>query len=458
MKIEEVPGSYRDRAGFVFHHDGILYRQVNRGFREHFDHFVQSGVYDELCGERLLVPHTVVDLPGDASPDAYTILRPELVPFVSYPYEWAFTQLKDAALLTLDVQQRALRRGMILRDASAYNVQWRDGRPVFIDTLSFGVYTDGQPWYGYRQFCEHFLAPLLLMARCDVRLGMLHRDFADGVPLELASRLLGRGSWLRPSPLLHLHLHARMQARHANSSGEARKQRLEKPALVRLVDHLRATVEDVSWTPTATEWAGYEDDHSYSAPATESKRRVVAELLARVRPQTTWDLGANTGAFSRIAAAQGSRVLSMDADPGAVELNYLRVRKEEQSGVLPLVMDLMNPSPASGWAHRERASLAERGPADAVLALALVHHLALSRNVPLERIAAFFRQIGRAAVVEFVPPDDSQAQRLLAQRPEQPHPYTREEFERRFSGHFTLREHRPIEGSGRSLYLWTADG
>lgn len=449
-----VAGS-RDPAGFVYQREGQLLRQVNSGYRAPFERVLASGVLDELQTAGLLIPHQVAPIELAATQDAWQVLRPELVGFISYPYEWSFSQLRDAALLTLDVQARALARGITLRDASAYNVQFHRGRPVFIDTLSFGPYEDGRPWVAYRQFCEHFLAPLALMARRDVRLARLHAQFADGIPLDMASRLLGAASWLHASLTLHVHLHARAQSRYADAGGRPAvgSARLTRNALLRLVEQLRQTIEALRWEPAGTTWAEYETTHGYSADAAAAKEALVRSLLAPLSPKMTWDLGANTGRFSRIAADLGSRVIAIDGDYAAVDRAYRAERARKGEAILPLVNDLLSPSTSSGWAGAERQSLAERGPADALLALAVVHHIAFSGNIGLPRIAEWFARLARAAIVEFVPPNDPQVLRLIAARPEATHAYDRDAFERAFARHFTITARRPVPDTGRELFL-----
>ena len=456
MSTDVSAASYRDAAGFVFRRGGTVYRQVNAGFREAFDAVERSGLFGELAGAGLLVAHEDAELALAPRPrDAYRVLRPALVEYISYPYEWSFSQLKDAALLTLDVQERALARGCVLRDASAYNVQFVGAQPVFIDTLSLAPLVEGQPWFAYRQFCEHFLAPLALMARRDVRLGALHRLYPDGVPLDLASRLLGTRAVMRLGLALHIRAHASAQRRFSGASTDAVKaRRMSVRQLRQLAEHLRSTVEGLEWRPEGTVWADYERAHNYTDAGLAAKADAVRDALAGLRPRLTLDLGANTGTFSRIAVEGGSRVVALDGDPGAVELLYRRLRPAGERAILPLVMDLLNPSPSSGWGHRERLSLAERGPADVVLALALIHHLTLGGTVPLPRVAEYFATLGRAAVVEFVPLDDPQARRLVAHRPEVPHAYTREDFERAFAPLFATREVRPLADSGRLLYTF----
>ncbi|MCK4351645.1 MAG: SAM-dependent methyltransferase, partial [Candidatus Krumholzibacteria bacterium] len=210
-------GSFRDPNGFLYFKDGILYRQINGGYREEYELLIRSGLYDDLSRDGLLVRHEEVDDSLALTDGAFRVIRPELVPFVSYPYEWSFGQLKEAALLTLAIQKKALEAGMSLKDATAYNVQFAGFRPLFIDTLSFELYQEGRPWVAYRQFCQHFLAPLALMSYTDIRMNQLARIHIDGVPLDLASRLLPWKTRLRFSIFTHVHLHARYQRRYEGS-------------------------------------------------------------------------------------------------------------------------------------------------------------------------------------------------------------------------------------------------
>ena len=454
MDGQPLGSSFRDPSGFVYTRSGVLYRQVNRVFQNEFEAVAGSGLYDELAGQRLLVAHESVSLDLAASPDATAVLRPEPVHFISYPYEWSFGQLRDAALLTLELQQRALGRGMTLRDASAYNVQFEGGRPVFIDTLSFEPRKEGAAWMAYRQFCEHFLVPLALMSRVDIDLGDLLRTHIDGIPLELGNTLLGSRSWRSLGLLFHVRLHAMAQRRYRDRApGTAVQRPVTSQTVLGLVRSLQSLVERLTWNPGGTEWADYTTDNNYSAEAAGAKQALVTGMLRRRGPTTVWDLGANTGDYSRAARAVAARVVSFDIDPAAVERNYRRVRADGETGILPLRMDLTNPSPALGWAHRERQSLEQRGPADALLALALVHHLAIGHNLPLERIAAFFARLGRALVIEFVPKSDSQVQRMLRSRPDIFPAYTREGFEAAFRTSFRIEAVEPVSGSERLLYL-----
>ena len=454
MRPEDVlPSSFRDPAGSVFRRDGVLYRGIRPAGQARYEALVSSGLYAELVEAGLLVPHEEVAIEVGGPGDFVRIIRPEEIPFVSYPYEWSFSQLQDAARATLEIEKRALARGLTLIDASAYNIQFLRGRPVLIDTLSLGRAVEGEPWPAYRQYCQHFLAPLALMAFRDIRLGQLLRIHLDGVPLDLADSLLPARARRRPSLFLHLHLHARSQKRYEGRTSRAARGRVGRRALLGLVDSLDAATRKLRWRAAGTEWADYYRDTNYTSAGFEDKQRAVADFVAEARPRTVWDLGANDGTFSRLAAGAGAFTVAFDIDPACVEKNYIRVRGEKDPSLLPLLLDLTNPSPGAGWDNAERMPLFDRGPADAVLALALVHHLAIGNNVPLGMIARFFARIGRRLIVEFVPKSDSQVARLLVTREDIFDRYTREEFERTFGEHFEIVRRVPLAGTERALYV-----
>lgn len=455
--VDRVSGSFRDPDSFVYRREGTLYRQLNPGYQAHYDQLISSGLYDELVQRGLLVAHQEVAAELAATGGAYKVIAPRPLPFISYPYEWCFSQLKDAALATLEIQKLALAQGMTLKDCSAYNVQFDRGRPVFIDTGSFEILAEGSPWTAYRQFCQHFLAPLALMARKDIRLGQLSRIHMDGVPLGMAASLLGPRSWVSPALMLHIQLHARMQTRYQDTPIKAgANRRMSKQAVEGLVSSLQRAVEGLTWTPAGTEWGDYYSATNYSDDAFEAKRQIVSDMLAAAAPRTVWDIGANTGIFSRVAAGHAELTLSIDGDPAAVEKNYRQVRGQGETSVLPLLVDLTNPSGCIGWANTERASLADRGPADTVLALALIHHLAISNNTPFPMLADYFASISRRLIIEFVPKSDSQVHRLLASREDVfPH-YDQPSFETEFSRQFTIERQAAVPGSQRTLYLMSA--
>jgi hypothetical protein len=460
---ERVPGSYRDPSGFVFRHEGVLYRQINASFADDWALFDSSGLHRALIEQGLLV----ADRPGDLSlapePGAVAVIQPDEIDFITHPFEWSFSQLKDAALLTLRAQALASEHGMTLRDASAYNVQFREGQPILIDTLSFERAAADQPWKPYRQFCENFLAPLALMAHRDGRLGQLLRTWIDGVPLDLASELLPRSTrYFSPGLAAHIHLHARAQRQHAGGSGPdgapsaaTRAVTMSEGRRLALLDHLRRTVEGLRLPAEGTVWADYAEQTSYSDAGTASKEAIVKRMVEAVSAeggQRAWDVGANTGRYSRIAADAGFWVLALDIDWAAVERHYLALRAAADRRIMPFLADIAEPSPGIGWENRERASLLERANADLLIALALVHHLAIGRNVPLPMISRLMARLSPGLIAEWVPKEDPMAQRLLAAREDVFADYSLDGFRAAFGRDFEILEEAPIEDSGRVLF------
>lgn len=456
MATYHCGSSFRDPCGFLFQRNGALYRQINQCYRDEYDTLMSSPLYEELTASKRLIPHTEVTIAPEVPSVAYKVIQPVVVPLISYPYEWSFSQLKHAALLTLNIQQTAMTYGMSLKDASAYNVQFYQGQPIFIDTLSFERYREGEPWVAYRQFCQHFLAPLALMAYTDIRLSQLLRVYIDGMPLDLARKLLPRRTLLRFPLLLHLHLHAASFSHFAKKAEKvAVRHKVSRQALLGLLDSLASGIRSLRWRPAGTEWADYYQDTNYSTEAFQQKHEFVAACVDELQPATVWDIGANTGEFSRLASARKILTVAFDSDPAAVEQAYLAVRKSGDACLLPLLLDLTNPSPALGWHHQERQSLQDRAPVDLAFALALIHHLAIGNNVPFRQIARFFSAIGRSLIIEFVPKTDSQVQRLLVTRKDVFDDYTQEAFECAFQEMFFIQKSIQIQESERRLYLMT---
>ncbi|MEA1978805.1 MAG: SAM-dependent methyltransferase [Chloroflexota bacterium] len=440
----------------MFSKNNTLYRQVNKCYQEHYDTLIESGLYETLVDRGLLISHEEVHTKPIESEIAYKVIQPEMIQFISYPYEWCFSQIRDAALTMLTIQKVAFQHGMTLKDASVYNIQFNKGHPILIDTLSFEIYKEGEPWVAYRQFCQHFLAPLALMSYVDVRLSQLLRVYIDGIPLDLTSRLLPIKSKLNFNLLSHIHLHASSQKHFADKDIDKSSitRKMSRNAFQGLINSLASGVEKLHWRPAGTEWGEYyEDSHNYTPTALEHKQLVVARFLDRIKPAVLWDLGANTGMFSRLASQRDIPTTSFDIDPAAVEINYLTGKEKGDVNLLPLQIDLTNPSSGIGWQNQERASLLERGPVDAVLALALIHHLAIANNVPLGKIGVFFQSLCRWLIIELVPKSDSQVKRLLSTREDIFTDYTQEGFENIFSLYFETLEVVQIKESERVLYL-----
>ena len=432
-----VSSSFRDPSGRLYWDDGRLLREIAPCYVNDYRWLIASGLYQKLAGDGLLIEHKELE--------TLKVIEPEIVPFISYPYEWCFSELKDAALATLRIEKTALEYGMMLKDASAYNIQFIRGKPILIDTLSFVRYQEGQPWSAYKQFCQHFLAPLALMACRDVRLSQLSRVYIDGIPLDLASKLLPLRTRLDFGIGAHIHANSLGQR---YLSGSKVKGKMSKGMLSNLVEHLERTVQSLGWKPVSG-WKDYMRECSYDEVERERKGYIVEVCLRIAGGKTAWDLGCNVGLYSQVASDAGYKVVAIDSDPSCVEILY---NSRKLDSILPLVVDLTNPSPNIGWMNKERDSLLARAPADCIMALALMHHLIIGNNVPMRELAEFFGQLGRFLIIEFVPKEDLQVRRMLMGR-DDIFQWSKESFEEEFSRVFSINTQTQVMETDRIVYL-----
>lgn len=453
----KLKGSFRDPDSFVYTKKGGIFRQINKSYQDSFQELLNSGLYDLLVSSGLLLAHKEIN-ESEMSRESYKVIKPEQLPFISYPYEWSFSQLKSASLVVLQILKMSLEYGMILKDGSAYNIQFYKGKPVWIDTPSFEKYEEGIPWFGYGQFCRHFLAPLSLMSYKDLRLGYLMREYIDGIPLDLASSLLPAKSFLNLSLLLHLHLHSKSEKYSSRLSNASKNLKISKKSLLELVNNLESVVKGLKYPKSKSLWQEYYKDTIYSKKGFNQKLKFVDDSLRKIKPKTVWDLGANTGLFSVKAENTGAFVLAADSDPASVELNYLECTKNNRQNILPLIIDLTNPSPAIGWANEERMTLEQRGPADTIFALALIHHLGITNNIPFQRIAEFFFGLCKNLIIEFIPREDPNVQIMLKLRKDIFLEYGSESFETQFKKYFTIKEKIAVSDTMRTLYRMERKG
>lgn len=439
---QKEASSFRDISGQVIVKNGVYLREVNPSYLSEYHQLISSGLYDRLTADGLLIHHTEVGFSGDK-----LILEPEQVKFISYSHEWCFSMLKEVALNTLEINRIALEHGMMLKDASAFNMQFHDGKMTLIDTLSFAKYDGNQPWVAYRQFIEHFLTPLLLMKYRDASLSKLSEIFIDGIPISLATKLLPMRLKLHPSLLAHLY------AQGINLDGAKLPKEVKMPRrnLDALLDNLRGLVEGLTYK-IKSDWSDY-DSCSYSENAWESKFGIVCDFLdsiPNVKGDSLCDIGANTGLYSELAFQDGYSVIAIDSDHDCVEYLW-RYSDYSIGNRLPLVIDLCNPTPAIGWGNTERKSFLDRLNVDTIMALALIHHICIGNNIPLAKVTELFAGHCKHLIIEFVPPDDPKA-KILAGNKTYP-PYSQDIFEAEFGKRFNIVAKKDIEDSLRSIYL-----
>ncbi len=460
MQIKDK-ASFRDPCGQVFVGEDIVLRTVNKVYQKHWDHAVSSNLFDTLINQKLMLPFTIAcneTLPSHIQ--AWKVLSTKKLPFISYAYEWSFPQLRDAALLTLKIEKIALEHHMTLKDASAYNIQFVDGKPIFIDILSFEKRNETDPWQAYRQFCMHFLAPLALQS-FDHRLSRLSAQWIDGIPLDLAWSLLPARSSLSMGLQMHLHLHAKAEKKYADgrkAKQHKNKARLTTKQLLELLGSLERTIKSIKPPENVGDWVDYYTDTNYSHTAAKNKEEIVATFAEKFRGDLAIDFGANTGKYSAILANHFTTVIAADIDATAVAKHYLSLREQNSTSITPIVLDLANPSPAIGWACEERPSFVQRYQADFVCALALTHHLFFTAHIAFEEQAEFFASVlknGASLIIEFVPRNDSQVERMLLARDDVfPH-YTLENLINAFLKYFNKIEQYDIAETKRTCICFT---
>jgi hypothetical protein len=453
-KYTRHPASFKDPSGFVFESEGKIYRQVNQYYAAQYRQLMDSGLYNLLVSRHQLIAHEEVAENITNAAEWYTTLLPEPVPTISYPYEWCFEQLQDAALLTLTVLKTALQHGMILKDATPYNIQFHKGRPVFIDTLSFDTYDPKQPWIAYRQFCQCFLFPLYLEHYLKTDIQRILSTYIDGIPVDIIAKLLPLKSRLSLGVWLHVYL------QHSTSISTSASARTNKPngafskkKLLDVIAHLNNIITNFPANKTyKTTWSNYYEDTILSKEYLQEKETIIREFCRQSKAQQVLDLGANDGYFSKLFASHQMQVIATDADNRCISRLYQEVKKNNIEHILPLILDIANPSPAIGFNNQERAAFHDRIKPDLVAALALVHHLVIGKNISLPVLASYFNNIAPELIIEFVPKEDEKVQQMLQSRPDTFPDYTIPVFEALFFQYFEVISKKNVPGTHRILY------
>lgn len=445
--------SYRDPDGYITYVNDDVYRHVLNGsapvLLPQYKKFFDKAVADEM-----LVPfevsgqiHSVTDEPPKGAS-----LKLKRLPLITYPYEWGFEQLKEAALLTLDIGLLALEHGLSLKDATAFNVQQYKGKMIFIDHTSFEPSDNKLPWRSYSQFCRHFIAPLLVTSRTGRNANKSFLVNLEGLDLQEAGAALPFRDRFKPSVFMHIYLHSFLINRLKDTNDEQKIKSARNGNQKAFLQHLREFVKKIPPPRYATEWHDYYNMTNYEGQSFGEKEAAIRALLGSQHYSCIWDMGGNNGHFSRIMAGSADHVVSMDIDYAAIDLNYIKNRQAKIKNIFPLVMDFTNPSPALGFGNSERTTIDDRSKPDLMFALALIHHLAVTYNIPFATMAERFRLNNADLVVEFVDRDDSQFKKLLQNKQDTYEAYNRANFEKSFSACFDLAGKYDIAGTCRTLY------
>lgn len=454
-------GSYKDPYGQVHIINGRVFRTIMTRAKDDFDYVRNKPFLTDLIAQGKIISEARVEpnLIVNNTENIYTVLEHPKIDFISYPYEWPFPALKAAAILHLDLHISALEQDITLSDASAYNIQFVGPNPIFIDSLSFRQYATGEYWGGHRQFCEQFINPLLLRSLLGIEHNSWYRGSLDGITASDLNAILTlrmKCSW---NVFTHVSLQARFQSRKSASTiaqQQLAKRNLSKPAYIQILKGLRSWIRRLEPKNQAkTTWEDYAEKNSYAAEDADQKGRFIAEFCNSVKPHLLYDYGCNTGHYAEIALNSGANsVIGFDNDQGALDRSYVRATTKKLH-YLPLYMDAANPSPSQGWFHEERASLNDRANADGVLALALIHHLAIGKNVPLDEAIRWITESARQGIIEFIPKSDPMVQELLKLRSDIFTDYTTENFERILAMHSNIIKFSTASSSDRRLYWFS---
>ena len=446
------PASFKDPSGFIFFTNGNYYRQINQVYSSDYEWLMSSGLYKTLTEKKLLVPHSEINENLTQSPDWYKTILPHQLPFISYPYEWSFDELKDAALHTLKIARTAMEFGMMLKDATGFNLQFYNGRPIFIDTLSFAKYDAEKPWIAYRQFCECFLFPLMLQHYLRIDGPKLLSLYIGGVPASLAARLLPLKSRMKLSVWLHVYLQNAVGSGNRSKSGDLK---FSREKLSRLIDHLDSTIQSLHLKNNSkSAWNNYYDETILGKNYLSEKEKIFRQWINDINEGIVLDIGCNEGYFSKIISERSREVIAIDSDSLCINSLYQVLKNNTENRVLPLCVDISNPTPATGFRNTERASFGERITATTVVALAIIHHLVLSKNIPIHALAKMLASLTtNNLIIEFVPLNDEKAKQLVASKQNYHVPYDENAFENNFQPFFSIEKKQLIPGTGRSLYF-----
>ncbi|MDH5682126.1 MAG: methyltransferase [Spirochaetota bacterium] len=457
-------GSFRDRQGRVFYLNTKVYRGLSPQAYEEWQCLSETRFFKDCGGDGKIVKTGLAELDNLSESDKNAIgywqayLEHEKIPYITYPYEWCFSMLKDAALLQLELLQRALEEDMILKDSTPYNIQWVGTNPVFIDISSFEKLKPGEPWIGYRQFCQLYLFPLILQAYKNVSFHPLLIGDIDGIQPDQCNNLMSFRDLFKKGVFLHVYLQAKAQSKYSNSNKNMKTllkdAGFNKTLIKANLQRLDKTINALEWKTSSGTWVDYSETHSYQDDEDRQKKQFVRSAVeTRSSWDIVWDLGANVGIYSRIASERAEVVLSMDIDHATVERLYLSLKKEDNKKIIPLVMNVASPSPGLGWRGVERKTLIDRGKPGLVLCLALIHHVVISSNIPLKDFINWLESLNAEIVIEFITKQDEMVQKLLQNKEDIYEDYEMPYFEKCLYDSFQVEKKEEVKPGKRYMYF-----
>ena len=447
------PGSFRDPSGFIFKEKKQIFRVVNESYQTNFNHLISSGLYSELVEKKYIVQHEKTE--KNISKDQYCVLKVDRIFPITYPFEWSFSQFKDAAILTLEIQKISLKYKMMLKDANPYNIQFKDSKAIFIDTLSFEKINDeNYAWVAYKQFCEMFLGPLCLMSFIDPSLCKLLIPNIDGIPLTLVNKLLKLKHKFNPSIFIHIVLPNIINSKVESIPSEIKK-KINKKQHLNIIEQLLIFIKNLKALKEKSEWGEYNfETVSEKKDYVLNKENIIEQLLKNKSYNIVWDVGANDGFYSRkISHLTDSHIMALDIDWKCVEKNYVINKKKNIKNITPILFDLSNPTPGVGWMNNERTNLFSRiGKPDLICLFAVMHHI-LNRNIPFELLLNFLNETKRDVLIEYIPYSDPKCQIIFKSRPDEFYYPSQNDFEKLIIKNFEIKHIEELVQTKRVLYL-----
>jgi len=448
------PGSFRDPSGYVYSEKNKIFRVVNTSYSGEYKHLMKSGLYQELTEKEFLVKHKEVK--NNLDNKKFKVLEADKIFPINYPFEWSFSQLRDAAILTLKVQKIAIKYGMTLKDATPYNVQFNGFKPIFIDTLSFNkIVNENYAWVAYKQYCEMFLGPLCLMSYQDPTLNKLLIPFLDGIPLRLTNKILKLKHKVKPSIFVNLILPNLITPKLNSNRSSVNNKKISLKQHLNIIEQLLSFTNNLNVLKEESEWGEYNSETIFEKESyVIEKEKVIEEFLKDRKFKIVWDIGSNDGFYSRkVSALTQSHVMSLDIDWQCVEKNYLINKKKKLNKITPILFDISNPSPSIGWANKERTDIFSRiGSPDLICLFAVMHHI-LNKNIPFEFLMNFIVKSRSDVLIEYVPFYDPKCQIIFETRTDDFYYPNKEEFENSIKENFKIQDMRKLEPTDRILYF-----
>ena len=419
MKINWNKGSFRDPSNRIFESEGKIYRAIFNSGKSDYINIQQSGIIQKLINKKYLIDTDELDRRNklyshEELKNVYIILNHKKIPFISYPYEWCFEQLKKAAIFHLDLQLYLLENNFNLKDSSAFNIQFIGGEPIFIDFFSLQKYNDGDYWIGYKQFCENFLNPLYLSFKKNVQFNHIIRSNLEGISSTTLNNLLSFKDKLSLNVFSHIVLQSRYEKKvlldEKSSIKKFKKlKKLPKKNLISMITIIKNWIKKFNIQNKKSTWSDYSVINTYKDFEKKKKIDIVKKFTNKIKPNLLVDLGCNTGDYSIAALENGANyAVGFDFDIESLNKSY-----DRSPNFLPLWFDAANPSPDQGFMQKERDGFERRVKSDALISLAFIHHLVIAKNISVQMFVEWISKISQFGLLEFVPKNDETIQKML---------------------------------------------